>query len=224
MRIFRVIFNYAYKAVRKICFIVVNMFEYWATQIVFAGNNIKHGSFRTSGVPYVMVERGANCTIGDRFSMHNGTRGNPIGVFNKCSLVVYKGASLKIENDVGISQTALIAYADITIGTGAKLGGGVSVYTTDFHSLNPLLRSTAEDIKTKVVKPVVIKENAFIGAHSIILKGVTIGRNSIIGAGSVVTKSVPDNEIWAGNPAKFIKKLNYDNKNDSSSNDGAQPS
>lgn len=63
------------------------------------------------------------------------------------------------------------------------------------------------DRASKITKPVTIKENAFIGAHSTILKGVTIGKNSIIGACSVVTKNVPDNEIWAGNPAKFVKKI-----------------
>lgn len=46
-----------------------------------------------------------------------------------------------------------------------------------------------------------------IGACSIVLKGVTIGKNSVVGAGSVVTKSIPDNEVWAGNPAKFIRKV-----------------
>ena len=55
--------------------------------------------------------------------------------------------------------------------------------------------------------PVVIENNVFIGAHCIILKGVSIGENSIIGAGSVVTKNVPANQIWAGNPAKFIRKI-----------------
>ena len=56
-------------------------------------------------------------------------------------------------------------------------------------------------------KPVLIRQGAFIGAHSIILKGVTIGRHSVIGAGSVVTHDVPDNEIWAGNPAVFVKRI-----------------
>jgi len=51
-----------------------------------------------------------------------------------------------------------------------------------------------------------IKRGAFIGARTIITKPCTIGNNSIIGAGSVITKDVPDNEIWAGNPARFIKK------------------
>lgn len=46
-----------------------------------------------------------------------------------------------------------------------------------------------------------------MGAHTIILKGVTVGAKSIIGAGSVVTKSIPDGEIWAGNPAHFIRKI-----------------
>lgn len=54
----------------------------------------------------------------------------------------------------------------------------------------------------------VINDNVFIGARCIILKGVTIGSKSIIGAGSVVTKNIPEGEIWAGNPAKFIKKYN----------------
>ena len=52
-----------------------------------------------------------------------------------------------------------------------------------------------------------IGNDVFIGTNSLILKGVEIGDRSIIGAGSVVTKSVPASEIWAGNPAVFLRKI-----------------
>jgi len=54
----------------------------------------------------------------------------------------------------------------------------------------------------------IIEDLVKIGANSTILPGVRIGRNSLIGAGSVVVKDVPPNEVHAGNPAKFIKKIN----------------
>jgi len=53
----------------------------------------------------------------------------------------------------------------------------------------------------------VIEEGASIGAGSIILGGLRIGKNAMIGAGSVVTKNVPDNELWLGNPARFVKNI-----------------
>lgn len=62
------------------------------------------------------------------------------------------------------------------------------------------------------VQDTYIKENAWIGANSIILPGVTIGKNAIVGAGSVVIHDVEDNTIVAGNPARIIRKLNPNEK------------
>ena len=56
-------------------------------------------------------------------------------------------------------------------------------------------------------KPIKFEDNVWIGDSAIICKGVTIGKNSIIGAGAVVTKDVPENCVFAGNPAKLVKKL-----------------
>jgi putative colanic acid biosynthesis acetyltransferase WcaF len=56
-----------------------------------------------------------------------------------------------------------------------------------------------------ITKPITIKKNAFIGVRSMILPGMMIGENSIVGAQSVVTKNVYNNQIVAGNPAKFIR-------------------
>jgi len=49
-----------------------------------------------------------------------------------------------------------------------------------------------------------IGENSFIGIKTIIARPLTVGKNVIVGAGSVLTKDIPDGQIWAGNPAKFI--------------------
>lgn len=173
----------------------------------FKGYGVEYISFKTSGVPYVFVGKNGSLKIGSDFAMNNGVDGNPIGCYEKCTFFIAKGQHLKIGNNVGISQTALICYAPLIIGNNVKIGGGTCIWTTDFHSLDPAIRRSEDDLEHRKCLPVTICDNAFIGAKSIILKGVTIGVNSIIGAGSVVTRTVPANEIWAGNPAKFIRRI-----------------
>ena len=51
---------------------------------------------------------------------------------------------------------------------------------------------------------IVIGDNVFIGANSLILYDVTIGNNVIVGAGSIITKDLPDNSVCAGVPCKVI--------------------
>lgn len=163
---------------------------------------------RTSGLPFLRISSRGRLIIGSNFAMNNEAHGNPIGAFNPCTIVVEEGATLRIGDNVGISQTALICTSDITIGDNVKIGGGTRLYTSDFHSLDPDLRSDpAADRKNRAKAPITVGNNVFIGAFSIILKGVSIGDNAIIGAGSVVTKNVPPNEIWVGNPARFIRRI-----------------
>jgi len=57
-----------------------------------------------------------------------------------------------------------------------------------------------------VLGKIVIGRDCYIGANSTILSNVTVGDGAMIGAGSVVSKNIPEYEIWAGVPAKFIKK------------------
>lgn len=196
-----------FKAIRRLLLTTKFFIDKIMTSIVFYCNNIQFQRFHTSGVPYVSVARGGSCTIKSNFRMNNGNLGNPIGRPQRCILFVDCGASLSIGENVGISSTAIVAHHQITIGNNVKIGGGVCIYDTDFHSLDPKSRENAfKDKAQKRTSPVSIGDNVFIGAHSTILKGVRIGDNSIVGACSVVTKSIPENEIWAGNPAKFIKR------------------
>ena len=90
------------------------------------------------------------------------------------------------------------------------IGANVIVNDSNCHSLNVLDRRT--ELKTGkqlniISKPIIIGNDVFIGANTIIGKGVNIGDNAIIAAGSVVTSDIPHNEIWGGNPAKFLKKV-----------------
>jgi len=56
------------------------------------------------------------------------------------------------------------------------------------------------------VVPTLVESGASIGSSVSILCGVTIGAGAMVGAGSVVTKDIPPGEIWAGNPARFVRK------------------
>lgn len=199
---------YIYKALARLLGGANTILSKMITHLKFLGNNVEYSDFRTSGVPYVMSAIGSKgIHIGKTFAMNNSLESNPIGVSTPCVLFSDKGAGIFIGNNVGISQTALIASSDIRIGDNVKIGGGTCIYTTDFHSLDPEIRKSKEDRKCRKSAPITIGDDVFIGAHCIILKGITIGNRSIIGAGSVLTKSVPENEIWAGNPAKFIRKI-----------------
>lgn len=118
------------------------------------------------------------------------------------------GGVLSIGNNSGISNTAITVAESVNIGKHVFIGAGCKIYDTDFHPIEAEFRfgPNADNSMTKT-KPIVIEDGAFIGGHSIILKGAHIGENSVIGAGSVVTGSIPPNEVWAGNPARFIKQI-----------------
>lgn len=88
----------------------------------------------------------------------------------------------------------------ITIGNGVFIGPKVNLITIN-HDPDPENRSATYG------RPIVIEDKAWIGINSTILPGVRIGYGAIVGAGSVVTKDVPPMTIVAGNPAKFIKKI-----------------
>ena len=163
------------------------------------GQNVKtYGS--------VFIRGTGNISIGNDVTITSCRETNPIGGDTKTILFAKDNGEIRIGNHVGISNTAIVSLTSVVIEDDVLVGGNCKIYDHDFHSLDYEIRVQPGN-QGVVPKPVLIKKGAFIGAHSIILKGVTIGKKSIIGAGSVVTRSVPDGEIWAGNPARFIRKI-----------------
>ena len=155
----------------------------------------------------VLVAGKGRITIGEGTRINSGPRHNPIGGDTRAVLVC-RGGRIHVGKNCGLSNCAIVSDTEVTIDNGVMVGGGVKIYDTDFHNVEASRRSLERvGVYHGRSTRVLIKSNAFIGAHSLILKGVVVGENSVVGAGSVVTASIPDNEVWAGNPARKIRKL-----------------
>jgi acetyltransferase-like isoleucine patch superfamily enzyme len=192
---------------RGIYRMLIRVYSYYFTYYKFLVYNVDFSNFRTNGIPVVDLCENSKLIIGLNLQMNNGQLYNRIGRQQPCFFVAAKGGTIKIGDNVGMSSTAIHCNVYIEIGSNVKIGGNTVIYDTDFHSLNYKHRlNKFDDGEHASAKAVVIKDNVFIGSHSTILKGVTIGKNSIIAACSLVSKDVPENEIWGGNPAMFIKK------------------
>ena len=174
--------------------------------ILFFRENIIIGKdYRIKG--RLFVNNKGTIKIGENFKANSGKNYNPIGGDTVLRLLCHENAKLIIGNNVGMSNSTFVCANKITIKNNVMIGGGCRFWDTDFHPIDYKIRGAKEDAKNAKTAPILIKKNAFVGGGSVILKGVTIGEKSVVAAGSVVSKSIPDGEIWGGNPAKFIKKL-----------------
>lgn len=173
--------------------------------ILLKYRHVKHGAnFRIHGRLHCVSNSKDGIVIGDNVSINSSRESAPAGGDTSTLLFAKGEGKIRIGDGCGISNATLYACESITLGKQVFVGGSTKIYDTDFHWLDFEKRTHEPG---GAVSPVVIKDGAFIGTHCLILKGVTIGEKAIVGAGSVVTKSIPDGEIWAGNPAKFIRKI-----------------
>jgi len=122
-----------------------------------------------------------------------------LGVETITPLEALKRKGLKVGTDLNMQEGCIIDGSHsyhIEIGNNVTLAPNVHILAHD--------ASTWDFLGYTKIKNVKIGNRVFIGASSIVMPGVTIGNDVIIGAGSVVTKDIPDNCIYAGNPAKFM--------------------
>jgi acetyltransferase-like isoleucine patch superfamily enzyme len=197
----------AFKAWRKI---YQNLFAFVYTpyaKLLLKLNGVEYkDGLCVKGFITVHVTRRGNVKLGSNFRINSGNNFNIIGRQQKT--IFWVEGELIIGDNVGVSGSAFICKDRITIGNNVLIGGNTVIYDTDFHSLDASIRSDKLlDLKSHLSSPVEIEDDAFIGAHCTILKGVHIGRGSVIGACSVVAKNVPANQVWAGNPLRYIRSL-----------------
>lgn len=117
--------------------------------------------------------------------------------------------------DVIIGDNSIIGISNVIIGP-VEIGSNVmlaqnivvSGLNHGYEHIN--IPPKDQKVTTSSIK---ISDNVWIGANCVITAGVTIGKHSVIGAGSIVTKEIPDYAVAVGNPARVIKKYNFETKN-----------
>ncbi len=130
------------------------------------------------------------CTIGDR---------TKVGAFVEIQKNAVIGCDCKISSHTFICEGVHISNR-VFIGHNA----------TFINDKYPRAISADGALQTEHdwdVAPTHIEDGASVGSGATLLCGITVGKRAIVGAGSVVTKSVPAGQIWAGNPARFIRKV-----------------
>jgi acetyltransferase-like isoleucine patch superfamily enzyme len=111
--------------------------------------------------------------------------------------------NIKLGNKTFIGHACeFVCSCKITIGNNCLIASKTTINDTG-HEFN---RDTIINLQAVTSKEIVIKDDVWIGTSCVILQGVTIGKGAVIAAGSVVNKSIPPYEVWAGVPARFIKK------------------
>ena len=129
------------------------------------------------------------CVIGD---------GSRIGTFVEIQKGVTIGQRCKISSHTFICE-------GVTIEDGVFVGHNVT-FINDLYPKAVNADGSPQTAADWAVVPIRVGQGASVGSGSTVLCGVTIGAGALVGAGSVVTRNVPAGEVWAGNPARFVRK------------------
>lgn len=178
--------------------------------LISQGIETEHGYVFLGGQPIIQKHPDSRIILGQNVTLLSDSIYNPAGINHPIILAtVQKDAEISIGTNSGLSGTTIVCSKRIIIGHHVNIGVNVCIYDTDFHPINHKERreNPGFDLTKISHAPVIIGNDVWIGANSIILKGVNLGDRVIVGAGSVVTQSFPTDSMIGGNPARLIKIL-----------------
>lgn len=151
------------------------------------GSSIRR-SARADIFPFNKFSLGANTTIEDFSTVNNGVGDVLIGDDSRVGLGSVVIGPVTIGNQVILAQNIVLSglnhtYTDVTI---------------------PIR------LQKVTTAAIIVEDEVWIGANAVITAGVTIGKHSVVAGGSVVTKSIPPYSVAVGNPARVIKKYDFE--------------
>lgn len=122
---------------------------------------------------------------------------NPIAYARKIGVKVGKGSNFVSMPSFGSEPWI------VSIGEHTNISSNVSFVTHDGGRwvLDHLYPSEAPFYKIGKIQ---VGNNCFVGMNVIIMPNVKISDNCVIGGGSIVTKNIPEGQVWAGVPAKYV--------------------
>jgi carbonic anhydrase/acetyltransferase-like protein (isoleucine patch superfamily) len=119
-------------------------------------------------------------------------------------VIVNGGGEVRVGSETLLNGCWIGAAGHVTIGDRCLLSD-CDITDSDFHNLEPERRHLPPDERTR--RPVVIGDNVWVGARSMVLKGSHVGPDTVVGAGAVVRGSVPARVVVVGNPARVVRQL-----------------
>lgn len=116
-------------------------------------------------------------------------------------------------SDIGYDCTIINTNIGSFCSLGANIRIGGASHTVDWVSTSPVFNRNKDHLPKKFSLHkfdlestiTTIGNDVWIGDNVMVKSGVSIGDGAVIGMGSIVTKDIPPYQIWAGNPARFIK-------------------
>lgn len=182
--------------------------DYGSARVFGAGDKIVFGDWRELG-PIIEANRD---NIED-IVIENDCRNSAIPLLDMKDIKARIEPGAVIREQVTIGENAVIMMGAI-INIGAVIGEGTMIdmgvvmggrATVGAHCHIGAGTVLAGVIEPASATPVIVEDNAFIGANAVVIEGVHIGKNAVVAAGSVVINDVPDGAVVAGVPAKIIK-------------------
>ncbi|MDI9882852.1 acyltransferase [Streptomyces sp. HNM0645] len=166
------------------------------------------------GRPVVSLAQGSTIELGSGTTLISRVPNTPLGVARPVVLRTMRpGARIAIGDHTGLSGTTICASTSVVIGRRVLIGADVLIADTDFHPVDTLPRRFEPESRAAAA-PIVIGDDVFLGARSMILKGVEIGAGTVVGAGAVVTASLPPGVVAGGIPCRVLRPLENASRDD----------
>ncbi len=167
-------------------------------------NVVFQKGLRINKWPIININKNAQLILGENVILNSSNKSYHVNMFAPVKILCDKpNAVIKIGDFSRIHGSCIHAFEKIEIGNNCLIAANCQIIDSNGHATEKNMRLSSQGSTS----PIKIGNNVWIGTGCIILPGVTIGDGSIVAAGSVVTKSIPENSIYGGNPAQFLRKI-----------------